>query len=299
MFPSLNLIGQTISSTPPPFEYINRIVIKNGVYDDFYATRVDESIKETDTFSVPESWDAATYLHAKFNGDIFSGNSDFGVDNTTNILIKRRVKGTYKWLPLFDIPADCSDDYNFVVVDKYAASKTIYEYAAVPIINGVEASYSITSCKVEFDDLVIIDKDDSCSTRFNIEMNQSRNTTCGTIVPIESKYPIYVANASNDYYSGNISATFIKMNGDNVDEDVNPSKYRDDVMSFLNNRKPKFIKHPNGNCWIASIGNTINDDDNGHPMVHHTSFDFTEIGNTESSEDLSRFGFVDIGEEWW
>ena len=29
------------------------------------------------------------------------------------------------------------------------------------------------------------------------------------------------------------------------------------------------------------------------------SFDFTEVGNIESNEDMNRFGFLDIGEEWW
>lgn len=88
MFPSLKMIGSTVTSHPIPLNYVNNIVIKNGVYDDFYATAIDESIKEPDSFIVPESWDSATYLHANFNGNIYSGNSDFGVENTTNVLFK-------------------------------------------------------------------------------------------------------------------------------------------------------------------------------------------------------------------
>lgn len=298
MFPTLKMIGQTITSSPVQFQYVNNIVIKNGIYDDFYATKIDESIKASDSFTIPTEWDSATYLHAKFNGDIYSGNVDFGVDNTTNILVKRRKKGTYKWFPLFDIPASCSADYNFVVIDRYASSGVVYEYAVVPIINGMEASYSIEECKVQFDNLVIVDKDNIYATPFDIKMSQSKNNQSSTIVPIESKYPIYVSNAINDYYTGNISATFIRMNGCEINYE-RPSEYQDEVMSFLNNRKIKFIKHPDGHSWIASVGNTVSDTDNGHPMAHGISFDFTEVGDIESNEDMSRYGFLNIGEEWW
>lgn len=298
MFPSLKMIGSTVTSHPIPLNYVNNIVIKNGVYDDFYATAIDESIKEPDSFIVPESWDSATYLHANFNGNIYSGNSDFGVENTTNVLIKRRKKGTYKWLPLFDIPADSSDDYNFVVIDKYAASGITYEYAAVPIINGVEASYSIAECYVEFENLVIIDKEETYNTFFNIEMSQGKNNSSGVILPIESKYPIYVSNSINDYYTGNISATFIRTTSEKIITD-DIVEYRGEVLNFLNNRKVKFIKHPHGNCWIAALGNSISDEDGGHKNVHHISFDFTEVGDTESNEDLNKYGFLTIGEEWW
>lgn len=298
MFPAFHMIGQTVRSVPVPFEYVNHMVIKNGIFDDFYATRIDSTVKEPGNFVIPVNWDSATYLHAAFNGDIYSGNTDFGVENTTNILIKRRKKGTYKWFPLFDIPANSSDDYNFVVIDPYAASGTTYEWAAVPIINGIEASYSITECKVDFDRLVIIDKDQSYNTLFDIQMSQSKNNASGVILPIESKYPIYVSNALNDYYTGNISATFIKTEEHGIDSD-NPAKYRDEIMSFLNNRNIKFIKHPDGQCWIASVGNAIEDKDNGHPSAHSISFDFTEVGDTESNEDMDKFGFLNIGEEWW
>ena len=186
-----------------------RVKLENGVYDDLYATHINERIKEPNEFVVPSEWDEETYFHAKFNGDLYSGNADFGVENTTNIIVKRRKKGTYKWLPLFNIDADSSEDYNFAILDPYAASGITYEYAVVPIVNGVEGTYSIAECTVDFDSLIIIDKDETYFTPFDIEYSQQKNNTSSTIVPIGSKYPIYVANALNDYLSGNISATFI------------------------------------------------------------------------------------------
>lgn len=292
------MIGQTISSLPVSLDYINYIKLENGIYDDFYATHVNKEIKEPDNFVVPEQWDEETYLHAKFNGNLFSGNADFGVENATNLVVKRRKKGSYEWFPMFAIDADSSDDFNFVIIDPYAASETTYEYAVVPIINGVEGTYSISECKVSFDRLVIIDADATYSTPYDVRYTQQKNNTSSAILPIQSKYPIYVANASNDYYTGNISASFFKMRNNELIFDAS-FEYREEVMDFLNNRKIKFIKEPYGKCWVASIGTTIVDTNNGHHDAHSLSFDFTEVGDIESNEDMSKFGLLDIGEEWW
>ena len=291
------MIGQTISSLPVSLDYINYIKLENGIYDDFYATHVNKEIKEPDNFVVPEQWDEETYLHAKFNGNLFSGNADFGVENATNLVVKRRKKGSYEWFPMFAIDADSSDDFNFVIIDPYAASETTYEYAVVPIINGVEGTYSISECKVSFDRLVIIDADATYSTPYDVRYTQQKNNTSSTILPIGSKYPIYVANAMNDYYTGSVSATFLEYSCGKEFSD--PVEYREKVLDFLNNRKVKFIKEPLGRCWIGVIGNAISDENEGHHYIHKISFDFTEVGNIESNEDMGKFGFLDIGEEWW
>ena len=292
------MIGQTISSLPIDLNYINYVKVENGIYDDLYVTGINEEVKEANNFVVPENWDSETELHAKFNGNLYAGNTDFGVENTTNIIVKRREKGTYQWFPLFNIEADSSEDFNFVIIDPYASSGVTYEYAVVPIINGLEGTYSIAEVKVEFDSLIIIDKDDTYSTPLDIEYSQQKNNTSSVVMPITSKYPIYVANALNDYYTGNISATFIEISNRTFVLD-NTTKYREKVLDFLNNRKIKYIKEPFGKCWIASVGNAISDENNGHHDAHGISFDFTEVGSIESNEDMNKFGFLDIGEEWW
>lgn len=292
------LIGGTIPYLPIHLNNINHVKIENGAYDDLYLTHVNENIKEPNQFIAPDLWDEETYLHAKFNGTLYSGNADFGVENTTNIIVKRREKGTYKWFPFIALDADDSEDYNFIVVDPYAASGVTYEYAVVPIINGVEGEYSIAECKVKFDDLIIIDKDESVSTMLDIKYSQQKNNTSSSVLPIETRYPIIVSNASNDYYTGNISATFIEFsNNDFVLE--NTTKYREKILDFLNNRKTKFIKEPNGKCWVASIGATVSDEESGHADLHTISFDFLEVGNPLDNNDMNKFGFLDIGQEWW
>lgn len=304
------MIGQTISFLPIGLndiegnseKNIDYIKIENGIYDDLYVTHIDRQDKDRtpNEFDVPDEWTKDTYLHAKFNGDLFSGNADFNIDNVSNIILKRRVKGTYRWLPMFEIEVDSVEDFSFIIIDPYAASETVYEYAVVPIINGLEGTYSISECKVEFDNLVIMDNEDTYGTLFDIEVSQQKNNISSVITPIQSKYPIYVTNALSNYFTGNISATFVRVEKKNdhfyFDE---VAQYRDEVLEFLNNRKIKYIKDPYGRCWIASIGNAISDESNGHHYSHKISFDFTEVGDFKSNEDMNKFGFLDIGEEWW
>lgn len=295
------MIGQTISSLPLELNNINYIRIENGIYDDFYVTRItNETINPDNEFYIPDKWSKDTYLHAKFNGDLFAGNTDFDFDNVQSLIIKRREVGTYKWMPIIEVDVDSIEDFNFTKVDKFAASNTEYEYASVPIINGEEGTYSTDTCEVSFDELIIIDRYEIYSTMYDIDISSTKNNTSSTLVPIGRKYPIYVANATNDYYTGNISATFLNMNCQNMNPSIKEvMRFRRRIMNFLNNREIKYIKDPLGRCWIASIGTTISDDDNGHPYAHKISFDFTEVGDIESNKDMDRYGFLDIGKEWW
>lgn len=296
----MNLIGGTISSLPVGLENINYIKLENGIYDDFYATHINPDLKTPNNFEVPENWDKETYLHAKFNGNLFSGNADFGVENTTNVIIKRRKKGTFRWFPIYDQIVESANDFNFQIYDNYGAANVTYEYAAVPIVNGHEGTYTISECTPEFNCILIMDRDEMYSTLCDIEISQQKNNTSTTITPIQQKYPIYVANAKNDYYTGNISATFLNISCDNP----NPTErevfeFRSKVLDFLNNRKVKYIKDPWGRCWVAAIGTTISDEDNGNPFAHKISFDFTEVGDSESCKDMNNFEFLNVGEEWW
>ena len=299
------MIGQTISSLPIGLNSIDNVKLENGIYDELYARGIDEKQKDPaplNNFTIPKSWEYGTRLHAKFNGDLYSGNPDFSIKNTTNIIVKRREEGSFKWMPIFDIPVSelKLNNYKFEKTDKYASSGVTYEYAAVPIIRGDEGNYSVASCDVKFDTLVIMDMDETYSTMYDIEVSQDKNNTSSVIMPITARYPIYVANASNDYFTGQVSATFLNLDCKNPDpSEKEIQKYRKKLLEFLNNRNVKFIKDPQGRAWLAVLGTTISDAENGHPYLHKISFDFTEVGNVESNEDMNRYGFLNIGEEWW
>ena len=295
------MIGQTLSSLPIDLNYVNYLKIENGIYDDMYATHINESLKSSGDFCVPEEWDEETYIHAKFSGNLYAGNTDFGIDKVTHIVIKRREIGEHKWMPLMVKEINSVNDFTFTETDKYAISNTDYEYAVVPIIDGEEWNYSISEpCEVSFDCLVVLDKDEGYSTLYDIDISATKNNTSSTITSWGKKYPIYVANAFNDYYTGDVTATFINMDCNNMNPSVKEvTKFRNKLMDFLNNRKIKYIKDPLGRCWIACIGTSITDEDGGHPIAHKVSFNFTEIGDVNSNSDMYKYGFLNIGREWW
>lgn len=290
----------TITSLPLSLNSVDYVRIENGNYNDVYASHI---LSESNpyTYNVPEEWEDGAYFHSRFNGDLNCGNSKYGLDNTTNLIIKRREYGNHKWMPLFNIDIFSLDSFNFSIVDPYVAANTIYEYAAVTIVDGEEFNYCISEpCEAKFNNLYIMDVDERYLTPYDISISQQKNNTSSTIVPIQNKYPIYVANASNDYYSGNISATF--LNYDCVEGDISLKdslKLRNNILNFLNNKKPKYIKDPFGRCWIAAIGTVISDEETDCKDIHKISFDFTEIGDTLSNEDMNTFGFLEIEKEWW
>ena len=279
-------------------EAVTEVLFSNGIFDTLYGTGLDERVKPVDQILPPDAWDEATHFHARFSGNIYCGNADFGVDNTTNILVKRRKKGEFQWFTLFDIPAAKAEDYTFTVHDPYAPKGDL-EYAVVPIINGFESEYSITGIHYDFQGLLLIEKERSVQTILNIAVSEQKNGPVGILSTLEGKYPFVFYNGENDYYSGTISATFIETD---THKDFRMDRLHDhyrEVLDFLNNKNPKILKLEDGRMRIISITTPPSDSCEEHPDKHTISFGYTEIADALSNEDMNRCGFLDVGEEWW
>ena len=109
-----------------------------------------------------------------------------------------------------------------------------------------------------------------------------------------------VNNSISDYEQGSASGAFIKFNQDelsiNIPEGV---KHREEVKKWLNNRRPKILKLYDGRIWLISVTGSISDTADTINDVRKLSFDWTEIGNAESMEDMYNSGLSDVGKEWW
>lgn len=287
-----------IENCVPVVENITTVTVSNAVFDDLYGTRIDESIKPSGQIIPPSEWDEETYFHAKFNGTVYCGNVDFGVNNTTNILIKRRKKGEFKWFPLFDIPANKAEDYDFTVIDPYAPQGDL-EYAGVPIINGYEGSYNITDVNYNFDGIMLIEKDEIVQTILDISITEDKATQIGMVNTIDSVYPYIFRNGNNNYFTGTLSATYIDLSNCIIPDKDSMHTHYQHVMEFLNDGKPKILKCDDGRIRLISVTTPPNDSNSEHWDKHTISFGYTEIGNVYSNEDMNNFGFLDLGEEWW
>ena len=291
---SQKMVASSISCV----ENITTLELFNAVYEDLYATQINESVKPVDQIVPPNEWDAATYLHAKFEGSIYCGNADFGVDNTTNILVKRRKKGSFEWFTLFDIPANNVDDYVFTVIDPYSPVGDL-EYAAVPIINGVESSYNIAEINYDFNGLLLIEKDKTVWAITDIVLSEDKNSSIGICNTLVGRYPYVFHNSENDYYTGSVSATFIDFSNCRMPDTRRIHEHYEDVMAFLSNKKPKILKYCDGRIRLISVTTLPNNTADEHFDVHTISFSYTEIGSTLSNKDMNKYSFLDVGEQWW
>lgn len=297
----MDICGMSIISTEPILHEINDVTISGAIFD---ALRIDTEI--TSDFDISEEWTKTTKLLALFDGNLYSGNVDLSVKNTSDLIVKRRKYGEFSWFNMFDIPVENADSFNFNIIDRYANACTQYQYAVVPIINGLEGEYNFGRNELtdeefiecEFDGIVILDRDTEYSTFLNLEMEFQKNQGSNYIVPLNSKYPYIVNNDLNNYYSGSISAAFLKFENCEYQK-LDSVQYREDFLNFLINDNFKILKIYDGRSYMIEIVETPTDSNTEHPELHIISFNFVEVGDPLSNEDMYLNGFLDISEAWW
>lgn len=303
-----SLMGMsTVETTPVAIGDITSVSIQRAIYDTF---RVDNDVissgdKLFDMDNV-DWYNDTTELYAQFNGNLYAGNSDFGVDSVTNILIKRREVGEFEWFNMFDVKVDSVEDFNFVVVDRYAKAGVKYQYAFVPIINGLESEYSIATCEAtnedyvvcNFEGVIVMDKDTMYNTILDISTNTQKNHSKSYVTTLNNRYPFVVKNSINNYYTGSISATYLHFIGYDYDKEGS-RKYREEFLDFLVNDNTKIIKIYDGRTFLCEIVDAISDANDEHHEVHAIQYNFIEVGDIESNKDMHNGGFLDISEEWW
>lgn len=282
----------TLDCTPTNVDNINLITIRNGIYDETYASRNTDRNYET---TIPATWDYNTAIHAYFENNLNGGNVGFILSQVSSIKVKRRVLNTFEWVTLFEIPVSSIEDLYFERFDKYAQSGVIYEYSLVPVINGVEGTAYNNSVLSEFDGIFIIEKDRAFNTFVEVDMQEQKNKPNAVINTIDRKYPYVVNNGQNNYYSGTVSGAFIQFDHDVCQFKVDKGwEYREDLMDFLQNGKPKILKHYDGRMRLISIVDNPTESASEHPDKAVTTFNWVEIGDYKSNRDLYDNNFIDV-----
>lgn len=282
--------------TSTSIENIVNVKEQNSIIDDSFLT------KDTSSFVSPlnKTWDFNTILHATFQGNLLAGNVDFVVSQVSSIRVKRRIKGTYNWTTLFQVPISGINDLSFERFDRFCQAKTEYEWAFVPVINGVEGNLSINSIVSDFDGIAICEKDTTFLTPLDVKYSRQRNRPSSLLNTIDGKYPVVIVNSQNCYDSGSASGVFIQLNEETCDFDIdNGWKYRDNFLDFLSDGKPKFLKLYNSKAWLISIIDSPSENNDEHPDKVTTSFSWVQVGDINSSQDLYDNGLTDTSSESW
>lgn len=270
-------------------EGVDLVAIQNGIYDDLL---ISKDIN-TDLDKIDLKWDFDTILYALFQNDLLAGNIGFSIDTITSIRIKQRVKGTFEWTAIIDVPVNSIEDLKFIRTYPYCKGNTTYEFSFTPILNGnIEGNLNIMECESRFNGAYIMEPEAALHLFLNYQMNQQRNRSGTIIQTLGRNKPYYISNGLYNYDSGSINVTFIQMDGQcNFDAD-NGSSYRKYVDDILSDNKPKILKLDDGRMWIIGITDAISQSDSGTKFPSHT-INWTEIADCNDAYDMYVNGFTD------
>lgn len=287
-----------LDSAPSTVENITGTELSNAIFDHFNVTR-DTSIAPT--MDKPLEWTYDTVLNVDFDGTTNAGNLDYILQQISGIKIKRRIKGAFDWLTLKYIDISSLEDLNFTFNDFLNGYNIEYEYAFVPVINGVEGEYIINNILSKFNGVFIGDAEQVFKFLYGTNYTaNSRNQQVGTFMPLGKEYPIIVANGVLSYESGTFTGTMLNDDFDQngqIDRAAIVSK-KDVLKDYLTNKKPKILKDWNGNIWLVMIVdnvsvNYLQGSGMGIPQVQ---FNWIEVGKADNPQDLYDTGIVNIPE---
>lgn len=284
-----------LDSAPSTVENITGTELSNAIFDHFNVTR-DTSIAPT--MDKPLEWTYDTVLNADFDGNTNAGNLDYILQQISGIKIKRRIKGAFDWLTLKYIDISSLEDLSFTFNDFLNGYNIEYEYAFVPVINGVEGEYIINNVLSKFNGVFIGDAEQVFKFLYGTNYTaNSRNQQVGTFMPLGKEYPIIVANGVLSYESGTFTGTLLNDDFEQsgqIDRTAIVTK-KNLLKDYLTNKKPKILKDWNGNIWLVMIINNIavnylQGSGMGIPQVQ---FNWIEVGKTDNQQDLYDNGIVD------
>lgn len=277
---------------------ITSTILSNGVYNHYNV----ELEAESDYSNViPTAWDYNTLMDADFNGDINASNLDDSVSDITEIRIKRRVKGEFDWITIKSVVVNDVSDINIVFNDNTNMNITQYEYAFVPVMNGIEGGYSVSEVWSEFRGVYICDVNTIYKFYAGVEYgNTDAVQQIGVYTPFGSRYPVVVSNGLINYQTGSINGYILSDDKADLELTGDARKKlvarRNQLVKFLTNKKPKIIKDWNGQAWLCIItGNPSTSYISNTAMgLMRISADWTEVGDVNNQEDLYANGLLDI-----
>lgn len=268
---------------------LKKLTIKNAVFDEIYASVSTIKISDFDG-NFPNQWNFDTRLHALFQDNLHGGNVNFSESIVEFIRIKRKTKHDLKFRTIYERPIIKNEDFMILFMDYYEPLGDV-EYAYVPVISGGEGNYISNKVKSEFESYFLCNKDISypmiLDTSFNKKLNHNSN-----IVELRGrKKPVIIKNGIVNYYSGDISCTFIELK-DQGWRTSDSWEYRNKIYQFLTDGHPKLLKDFLGNVYMISITGEISEDSD-HDEHVTTKFSVVECGDVYDMGDMYDNGFID------
>ena len=275
---------------------MTKVRLNNGIYDGFDVTSdVDRTLID---YIAPLEWDYNTILNCDFNNSINAGNIEGIITQLGYVRLKRRAKGTNKWITIKQVNGNI-EDISFVYNDALVPHGVTQEYALVPVSpSGAEGQYLLTEVTPHwrYNFITIGDK------TFPIWAQASYGTVTnnrkfGLLEPIQSKYPVVIKNSKIGYLSGTITAKFL---GKSFLETrvVNRNEVTEQILEFqkyMDMGKPICLKDYNG--WVIlcrpTTGDTATFNSAFANGIADIAFNWVQQGVYDNQDDLYYLGFID------
>ena len=286
--------GNALDPTPTNINDITFTKVQNSIFDHFNVSR-DTSFDYSSI--IPADWDTDTWMNASFAGNTSAGNVAQVASGVTSVRVKRRIKGTFDWITIREIPVTKPEDLSFVITDNLNAYNVEYEYAYVPMMEDVEGSYIIESILSKFEGVFICDVDTVFKFHAGVEYDTNDAIQqVGVFQPFNRKYPIVVSNSIMQYQTGGIGGWVLPEDYEDthVFDRSKIVKEKEVLLNFLMNKKPKIIKDMNGNNWLVYFtGNpSVTYDNNYGQGMLKVSANWTEVGDPNDKTDLYENGLI-------
>lgn len=288
-----------LNPTPLSFSNYNFTMLKNGIFSHWYVTNNAEYPYSSEE---PTVWDYLTIMNANLNGNLQAGNISLFGDDIEGIKIKRRKIDSYDWITLKYIPADeLFKSTTFSFNDYLNQNDTTYEYAFVPIINGVEGNYITNTIASKFEGVFICDSETIYKFYNGVQYgNLERVQKIGVLEPFGSKYPVIVSNGMINYSKSSLKGTILNNDFENshIIRRKEIIEKRETLLNFFTNKKAKILKDWNGNFWLMIIVDSPSVEFvNNYGMgISNISANWVEIGDPYNQQDLYNTGILIEGE---
>lgn len=286
--------GNALDPTPTNINDITFTKVQNGIFDHFNVSQ-DTSFDYSSI--IPTDWDTDTWMNASFAGNTSAGNVAQVATGVTSIRVKRRIKGTFDWITIREIPVAKPEDLSFVITDNLNAYNVEYEYAYVPMMEDVEGNYIVESILSKFEGVFICDIDTVFKFYAGVEYDTNDAIQqVGVFQPFNRKYPIVVSNSIMQYQTGSIGGWVLPEDYEDthVFDRSKIVKEKEVLLNFLMNKKPKILKDMNGNNWLVYFtGNpSVTYDNNYGQGMLKVSAKWTEVGDPNDKTDLYENGLI-------
>ena len=288
-----------LNPTPPSSSSYNFTMLKNGIFSHWYVTNDAEYPYSSDE---PTVWDYLTIMNANLNGNLQAGNISLLGDDIEGIKIKRRKTDSYDWITLKYIPVDeLFESTTFSFNDYLNQNDTTYEYAFVPIINGVEENYITNTIASKFEGVFICDSETIYKFYNGVQYGSlERVQKIGVLEPFGSKYPVVVSNGMINYSKSSLKGTILNNDFENshIIRRKEIAEKRETLLNFFTNKKAKILKDWNGNFWLMIIVDSPSVEFvNNYGMgISNISANWVEIGDPYNQQDLYNTGLLIEGE---